>query len=95
MAADDDEFGEGCPADQLDLDRSAGGDALDMLADRNEPVGLAEGRHGARALGVGVGGERSFTVRPNQRDHQVFGAPALRGDAHRQCRGQPFGLFRR
>ena len=95
MAADDDEFGEVCPADQLDLDRSAGGDALDMLADRDEPVGLAEGRHRTRALGIGVGGERPFIVASNQRYQQVFGAAALRGDAHRQCRGQPFGLFRR
>ena len=53
VAADDDEIGEVCPADQLHLDRRAGGHALDMLADRDEPIGLAEGGDRTRALGIG------------------------------------------
>src|SRR5215467_8392483 len=31
----------------------------------------------------------------HQRDHQIFGAAALRRNAHRQCRRPSFGLFRR
>jgi hypothetical protein len=47
VAANYDEIGEVRPADQLHLDRGASGYALDMLADRGEPIGLAEGGDGA------------------------------------------------
>src|SRR5215472_9251505 len=95
VATDNHEIGKVRPADQLYLDRCAGGYALDMLADRDEPVGLAKSGYSTRALGIGVGGERSFAIGPNQRHHQVFSAASFRSDTHRQCCRQAFGLFRR
>src|SRR5499427_2417825 len=65
VAADNHEIGKVRPADQLYLDRCAGGHALDMLADRDEPIGLAKSCYSTRALGIGVGGERSFTAGAN------------------------------
>ena len=85
VAADDDEVGEVRAPDQLDLDRSAGGRALDMLADRDEPVRLAEGGDCARPLGVGLGGQSILRLAADQRHHQILGAAALGGDAQRQC----------
>src|SRR5215468_3648516 len=57
VAADDGEVGEMHPADQLHIDRCASGHTLDMLVDRDEPIGLAKSGYSTRALGIGVGGE--------------------------------------
>jgi len=43
VAADDDEIGEVGAANKLDFDGRPRRNALDVLADRDEPVGLAEG----------------------------------------------------
>jgi hypothetical protein len=53
VAPDNDEIGKVRPADQLHLDRWAGGHALDMLADCDEPIRLAKGGDGTRAFGSG------------------------------------------
>src|SRR6266849_6281622 len=57
--------------------RSPGGNALDILADRDEPVGLAESRNRAGTLAVGIGGERSFISTSDDGDHEIFGPATL------------------
>ncbi len=64
MAADDHQIRQTMrAADELDLDRRSGGEALHLLADRDEPVGLAEGGDRPRALGDRIGGERAVGAR--------------------------------
>src|SRR5262245_50612974 len=75
------------PTDSLHRHRRIASDALNLSADSNEAIGLAERRDGARALGDWICGQRVVISARNEGNHQVLGAATLRRYAHGQsCR---------
>ena len=86
VAADDNQIRRSMgTADDLYIDRRPGRDALCVLSDRDEAIGLRERGDRTGTLCDRIGDERTVHG-AGQRDHQKFRAAKLRGNPHWQCR---------
>src|SRR5262245_45007152 len=70
------------PTDSLHRHGRIASDALNLSADSNEAISLAERRDGARALGDWIGSPRDVISARDDGDHKVLDTAALRHHAH-------------
>src|SRR6516225_8875831 len=96
VASHNDEVGKSSRAtDALHRHRGVTSDALDLCADSNEAVSLAEGRDGAGALGDRICGQRVVIGTRDEGDHKVLGAASLRCHTYGQSRRDALRLLAR